>query len=124
MTEQMSLPYVQQGQRSSGWSGSDTSRNRARVNDSTGITSKRQAETISAMRVRRYDGITTPELIDVLNFTNDGKPVHHGSASGVLSNLHKTERVCRLVDTRFGCKIYVLPEYVYDRTTEKQGRNA
>ena len=47
---------------------------------------------------------------------------HHGSVSGALSNLHKSGKLARLAEKRDRCKIYVLPEFVDGRETEKQGR--
>lgn len=41
----------------------------------------------------------------------------HGSASRILSDLHRTARVCRLLEQRDGCSVYVLPEHVRDRET-------
>lgn len=40
---------------------------------------------------------------------------HHGTASGVLSNLHKSGQVARLAERRNGCGVYVLVEHVGDR---------
>lgn len=41
--------------------------------------------------------------------------VHHGTASGALSALHKVKEVARLEDKRGGCSIYVLPRYIKGR---------
>jgi hypothetical protein len=60
-------------------------------------------------------GVTWLELAAVLD-------VHHGSASGVLSVLHKGGRICRLTERRNRCKVYCLPEYVNGRETEPHGR--
>lgn len=50
---------------------------------------------------------------------------HHGTVSGHLSMLHKHEEIARLADVRrAGCKVYVHPDYVENRETEKQGRGA
>jgi predicted nucleic acid-binding Zn ribbon protein len=48
--------------------------------------------------------------------------LHHGTASGVLSVLHKTGRIARLKETRNGCKVYVDVFCVQGRVVEKQGR--
>lgn len=53
-------------------------------------------------------GVTWKEVADHLN-------VHHGSASSVLSNLHRDGQVVRLVDKREGSSIYVLPKFVNGR---------
>ncbi len=49
---------------------------------------------------------------------------HHGGASSVLSVLHKENRVSRLAETRDRCKVYVHPDFVNERPTERPGRNA
>jgi hypothetical protein len=43
--------------------------------------------------------------------------LHHGSASGVLSNLHKVGLLARLQETRNKCQVYVDPNYVLGRQT-------
>jgi hypothetical protein len=58
-------------------------------------------------------GITVAELRD----TN----LHHGRISGALSVLHKEGRLARLAESRDKCRIYVLPQFVNDRRTEKHG---
>lgn len=50
--------------------------------------------------------------------------VHHGSASGALSNLHKSGDIARLAQMRDRNKVYVLGRYVAGRETEAQGRAA
>jgi len=41
--------------------------------------------------------------------------LHHGSASGLLSNLHREGRIVRLQEKRDGCLIYVLSQFVAGR---------
>lgn len=41
--------------------------------------------------------------------------IGHGSASRVLSDLHRTNRAVRLEEHRDGCSVYVLPEHARDR---------
>lgn len=48
--------------------------------------------------------------------------IHHGTASGLLSSLHRENIIARLADRRGKNKIYVLPRYVSGRKTERQGR--
>jgi hypothetical protein len=48
--------------------------------------------------------------------------IHHGSASGTLSNLHRVGRIVRLRQVRQRCKVYVLPEFVNERETEPYGK--
>jgi DNA-binding MarR family transcriptional regulator len=51
-----------------------------------------------------------------------GLKIHHGTASGLLSSLHKENVIARLSDRRGKNKIYVLPRHVDGRKTERQGR--
>lgn len=95
----------------SGWSGSSTSEERALREDSDGTTGKRQIAALTYLASRGTYGATWKELADTLK-------LHHGSASGVLSVLHLTERVARLKETRNRCKVYVLPEFVDNRPIE------
>lgn len=105
------LPYAG----TSGWSGSDTSRARALEADASGVTGRRQRDTLALLdRVGPW-GVTWAELSRLLG-------CHHGTASGVLSVLHKTGRIARLAERRDRCKVYVRPEYVSDRETEPHGR--
>jgi hypothetical protein len=101
----------------SGWSGTDSSAERARVQDADGTTGKRQIEALTYLASRGRHGATWKELADGLN-------LHHGSASGVLSVLHKTEHLCRLKETRNKCKVYVLPQFVHGRDTEQQQKKS
>jgi hypothetical protein len=95
----------------SGWSGTDSSAERARVQDADGTTGKRQIAALTYLARQGTEGATWKELADYLG-------LHHGSASGVLSVLHLTERIARLKETRNRCKVYVLPEFVHNRKIE------
>src|SRR5262245_1433996 len=106
------LPY----DGSSGWSGSDTSHERADRDDTSGLTGRRQLQTMSLLNQVGERGLTWKELADILD-------VHHGGASGALSVLHKTGRIARLSDRRGGSKVYVRHEYVAGRATEPHGQN-
>lgn len=110
MTGQAALPYAG----TSGWSGSQTSYDRAVNQDASGITNKRQKQTLSELYWAGFDGLTWKELALSLN-------LHHGQASGVLSVLHKTGAIFRLKDRRNRCAIYVLPEFVNNRIIENHG---
>jgi hypothetical protein len=105
------LPYAG----TSGWSGSDTSRARAIDADRDGTTTDRQRVTLDLLRRAGVFGMTVIDLRSTTLW-------HHGQASGVLSVTHKAGLVCRLKETRGRCKVYVLPEYVGDRETERQGK--
>lgn len=95
----------------SGWSGSDTSRERAERDDMDGTTTARQRAVMALLSDRRWLGATYAEVGRTFGW-------HHGQASGVLSVLHKTGHVARLADVRRDrCAVYVLPEHVQDRAT-------
>jgi hypothetical protein len=108
--EQGALPYAG----TSGWSGSQTSFERAIADDSSGVTNKRQREALEELMWASRIGLTWKELGMSLN-------LHHGQASGVLSVLHKAGEIERLKQRRNKCAIYVLPQFVHDRETEKHG---
>lgn len=107
------LPYAG----TSGWSGTQTSFQRAVAQDNEGTTTERQGAALAALEWAGADGLTWRELAARLY-------LHHGSASGVLSVLHKEGMVARLTETRQRCKVYVLPKHVRGRETEGHGRKA
>jgi hypothetical protein len=112
MTEPPVLPYAG----TSGWSGSDTSRDRAARRDHDGSTRGLQRVLLVMVGRTGPRGLTVAEARRVLADN------HHGSISGALSNLHKAERIACLVERRGDCHPYVLPQYVRDRPTRQQGR--
>jgi hypothetical protein len=101
---------------SSGWSGSDTSRERARRADEDGTTSKRQREVVAMLARAGTRGLTWPELAEAHGW-------HHGQASGALSALHKSGRIARLGPrhARGRCSVYVVAEHVDGRDTAPYG---
>lgn len=99
----------------SGWSGTDTSRDRAIESDTSGDTASRQRQTIGHLYLMGEEGMTWKELADITGW-------HHGQTSGALSVLHKAGKICRLMEKRNKCRVYVLPEYVNGRQTDEQGR--
>jgi hypothetical protein len=105
------LPYAG----TSGWSGTDTSKERAINNDTSGKTSENQAYTLGSLYSAGVKGITWKELSEQAGW-------HHGTSSGVLSVLHKAERICRLKERRQGCRVYVYPDYLNGREHDMQGR--
>jgi len=109
----VSLPYAG----SSGWSGSNTSKDRADAADGSGVTSWRQSAAIAALYVAGSEGMTWQELGSVMGW-------HHGTASGLLSVLHKDSRIARLTEARDRCKVYVHLDYVGGRDVEAHGRKA
>jgi hypothetical protein len=107
------LPY----NGTSGWSGSDTSRERAERNDADGTTGKNQKRTLQWLARCGREGVTWQELADVYEW-------HHGVASGVLSVLHKSGDIARLSERRNRCAVYVLPQFVDGRDVASHGRNS
>ncbi len=105
--DQPELPYAG----TSGYQGGDTSESRARRDDKDGTTGKRQGQTISSLLQAQELGLTWKELAVIHNW-------HHGQASGVLSVLHKTEKISRLREARNRCKVYVHPSFVGKRDIE------
>lgn len=102
------LPYAG----TSGWSGTDTSLDRAVALDTSGRTSARQDAALRLLNEQGARGVTWQELGAALG-------VHHGSSSNVLSVLHKEGRIARLSEKRDRCKVYVLPDFVCGRDTEQ-----
>lgn len=101
---------------SSGWAGSDTSRERARRDDESGTTSKRQREVMRYVVACGPVGVTWQELA----YTHSW---HHGQASGALSALHKSGRIARLGPrhARNRCSVYVAAEHLDGRETSPYG---
>jgi hypothetical protein len=100
------LPYAG----SSGWSGSETSRERAERADHTTLTGHRDISTLAMLHGVAEIGVTWGELADA-------QGLHHGEASAVLSRLHQVGRIVRLSERRGKSQVYVLPEYVDGRAT-------
>lgn len=108
---QPELPY----NGTSGHSGTNTSRARALSADRSGKTALRQAQALNLLASRTSVGLTWKELSEYTG-------LHHGTASGVLSVLHKAGRIARLKESRNGCKVYVDLRCVNNRQVETQGR--
>ena len=109
--KQAYLPY----NGTSGWSGTDTSEERATNNDTNGKTSDTQSYTLGFLYGAGSKGTTWKELSELTGW-------HHGTSSGVLSVLHKGERICRLTERRDRCRVYVYPDYLNSREHDMQGR--
>lgn len=71
-------------------------------------TAERREAAMAALDAAAYRGLTSAELRERPEF-------HHGTASGVLSLLHKDGIVERLQTKRRRYFIYVLPAYVNER---------
>lgn len=110
MDGQIELPFGT----SSGWAGTDTSKERAEQQDTDGTYTRRQGDVLTMLDELGTYGATWQEVSSTLD-------VHHGQASGVLSGLHKTGHIARLSQRRGRCKIYVLPKYVLGCHTEPYG---
>ncbi len=96
-----------------GWSGTQTSKDRAERMVSTGDLSRTQASVIQQLAYRQMDGCTVHEISIP---TADGQGwMHHGSVSGALSNLHQHGKISRLADKRNNCHIYCLNTFVRGR---------
>lgn len=106
------LPYAG----TSGWSGSQTSRDRAKHDDESGRTQNRQMTALRELRFAGPYGMTSAELGAQTGW-------HHGQSSGVLSVLHKENIIARLSQTRDGRKVYTRHDFVDGRATERHGRH-
>lgn len=104
----VALPYAG----TSGWSGTDTSRERAEEADSTGATASRQRELRQIGKDLGTYGITVTELKQREGWA------HHGTASGTLTTLHMVGDFVRLSQKRGRCKVYVHADHVAGRETE------
>lgn len=100
----------------SGWSGSETSHQRALSEDASGVTAQRQDAVRRYVTAAGYYGKTVKEVRDHLG-------LHHGQVSSALSVLHKEGRLARLTETRDRCAVYVYPTFVQGRETASHGRS-
>lgn len=94
----------------SGWSGSQTSQDRAVQEDTDGTTKGRQNVTLRMINASKTYGMTWKELADETGW-------HHGQASGVLSVLHKEGLIERLAERRGKCAVYIGLNSVNGRKT-------
>jgi len=83
-----------------GWSGTNTSKERAMHNVRTGKEYNNQQKALYILKKAEKHGLTWKELSDLLG-------IHHGTASGVLSVLHKSGAILRTTRIRNGCKVYM-----------------
>jgi hypothetical protein len=111
------LPYGGSKDPNSGWTGSETSHDRAHEADHSGLTGVNQRRSVTELHRVGERGLTWKELSAVTGW-------HHGTSSGVLSVLHKTGRIARLTMVRNRCKVYVLPEFAAGRDTERTGKTS
>lgn len=98
-----------------GHSGSDTSQARAERGQGNGTHAKRAQDTLLFLTLKGSEGATWFELAEFLE-------VHHGAASGILSNLHKAGQIARTPARRNRSKVYVLPEFAGEVVEPYGGR--
>ena len=99
MSNQPFVPY----NGTAGWSGSDTSKERALYNLRTGKEYNNQQKALALLKDNPA-GITWKELAEAAD-------IHHGTASGVLSVLHKSGAILRSANVRNRCAIYYHLQY-------------
>jgi DNA-binding MarR family transcriptional regulator len=87
-----------------GWSGTDTSKQRAIDNVESGRELNNQEFALHLLKRASVGGLTWKELATFTGW-------HHGTASGVLSVLHQSGAIVRLHSARDRCKIYVHQNY-------------
>ena len=109
----MSTAYVPYAG-TAGWSGTDTSKARALDNLYSGNEQTNQENTLEMLKVYRQ-GLTWRELAELAK-------IHHGSASGVLSVLHKKGAIIRSNVVRNRCKVYYHPDNAANVVAELHGR--
>lgn len=105
---QEELPYAG----TSGWSGTDTSRERAEFMDRSGRTQQMTMDALTSIALAGTIGVTWKDLSEVHGW-------HHGQASGRLTTLHKAGRIVRLKEKRKGCRVYVMPRFQNGRESDE-----
>lgn len=104
----------------SGWSGSDTSRERAESHDASGRTRIVQQRLLFHLSEAGYRGLTWKEAENLL-LEEGVELTEHSSVSSNLSNLHKAGHIARLSKKRLHRKVYVTTKYLGTRKSEPQG---
>jgi len=99
-----------------GHSGTDTSAALARDEAESGAASKRLREVYIWLVAKGRRGGTVGEL-------RHESGLHHGQASSALTNLHRQNRIARLVEKRNRSHVYVTTEDVDGRDTEEMRSN-
>ena len=95
-------PYTQEGAKSAGWSGTETSKAAEPVRAAS------QKQVLAYVLTSGKGGATVKEV-------RDATGLHHGVASGALSVLHKRGHLARLTEKRGGCRVYVHPDDIMAR---------
>jgi hypothetical protein len=83
-----------------GWSGTDTSQQRALDNIHSGRELNNQQKALHLLKHMGKLGLTWKELAQETGW-------HHGTASGILSVLHMSGAIVRTYTVRNKCKVYV-----------------
>lgn len=100
-----------------GWSGTDTSEQRALDNLYSGRELNNQQIALAYLKSKGTNGATWKELATETGW-------HHGTSSGVLSVLHQSGAIVRTIKTRNRCKIYVHQNFkdqvMYEEYKRKQ----
>jgi hypothetical protein len=112
MSDDLQLPLTPYAG-TSGWRGSEASRDRVIEDDANGATSLKQRISLHRVRTQGARGLTWKELGEIENW-------HAGQSSGVLSVLHKEGFIYRLKEKRNRCSIYVTEEYINNRATSER----
>lgn len=92
------LPYVPYNG-TAGWSGTDTSQERALFNLRTGREYNNQQKALALIKQAGTSGLTWKEL-------SEQTEMHHGTATGVLSVLYKSGAILRTKQVRNRCRVY------------------
>jgi imidazolonepropionase-like amidohydrolase len=87
-----------------GWSGSDTSEQRAHDNVNSGRELNNQQLALHLLKRAGTSGLTWKEVATATGW-------HHGTASGVLSVLHTSGAIVRIYTVRNRCKVYVHQDF-------------
>lgn len=111
--KKVALPVLPFGG-SSGYMGSDASKERAGREDETGVTEWRQHQVMQLLEQAGPLGMTYQEIGARMDW-------HHGQSTGTLSPMHGVGLVSALATTRDGCTVYVLPKFVGERATREYG---
>lgn len=108
----VTLPYAG----TSGWSGSQTSYERAKINDTSGKTAKLQKMFLDDLERAGNLGLTSREWGDMHN-------LEHQTYSSVPSLLHLGGFIVRLTQRRGRHQVYVMPQWVNGRVESPHKSN-
>jgi hypothetical protein len=111
------LNIVEYGSKGEGWSGSDTSKERAEREEKTGVGGWRRKQVHALIEGRAAQGMTCHEVETELG-------IGHGAASAALTHLHRAGFLRRLSERRNGQEVYVHPDHVNGREQAAYRPNA